>query len=65
MLVFVALKRQSQTLVHAAGSCFYSRNNLCDYWQRRSCLPPTLAGDGGGGRKAVGISARKFSGIKI
>ena len=40
MLVFVKLKRQNQTLVHAATPCFYSRNNLCNYWQYRSSLPP-------------------------
>lgn len=60
MLVFVALKRQSQTPVHAADSCFYSRINLRNCWQRKACLPPALAGDSGGGMKAEGISARKF-----
>lgn len=65
MLVFVKLKRQSQTRVHTANSCFSSTNNLRKYWQYRSPLPPLFGWEWRGGKKVVGTSAQKFSDIKI
>lgn len=61
MLVFVNLKRQNRTLVHAANSYFDSKNNLCNYLAIQVFPLPPSAGDGGGGRKVVEISVQNFS----